>query len=98
MDYREHLATHRRLALLRLLSAAAGYTANASLLTDAVNDLGITSTRDQVISELTWLQEQGLVLIETIAGVTVVTITERGTDVANGRVVVPGVKKPSPGQ
>lgn len=98
MDYREHLATHRRLTLLRLLSAAAGYTANASLLTDAVNDLGITSTRDQVISELTWLQEQGLVLIETIAGVTVVTITERGTDVANGRVVVPGVKKPSPGQ
>lgn len=92
----EHLSRHRRLGILRLLDAAPGYAGNESMLHEAVLQLGVTSTRDQVRSELTWLAEQGLVRTAEIAGLMTATITQRGTEVAKGLVTHPGVKRPSP--
>lgn len=92
----EHLSRHRRCAILRLLNAAPGYVGNESLLYDAVPQLGVTSTRDQIRSELTWLAEQGLVTVETHADLMMARITQRGTEVARGVVENPGVKRPSP--
>ncbi|EBB5010387.1 ArsR family transcriptional regulator, partial [Salmonella enterica] len=37
---------------------------------------------------------QGLVTLETLHGYLVATLTGRGQDVVEGRVSVPGVKKP----
>jgi len=94
--WNEHLARHRRLGILRILNEAPGYAANESLLHEAVLQLGVTSTRDQVRSELTWLAEQGLVKTATIGDLMTATITQRGSDIAQGLTEHPGVRRPSP--
>lgn len=43
------------------------------------------------------LKEQGLVMVEDIGTVLVARLTERGADVAAGRAIVPGVKRPGAG-
>ena len=94
--YAETLRRHRRLSLLRILAEAPAYEANESLLTDVVNHFGVTSTRDQVRTELAWLAEQGLATTEEPGGVRVAKVTQRGLDVAAGRAIHPDVQKPSP--
>lgn len=96
MDYLDHLAEHWRITALRVLSAAPAYRSNDSVLRQAMESFGHALTRDQVKTTLTWLAEQGLVTIEDMRAVLVATLTERGLDVAEGRAVVPGVKKPGP--
>lgn len=95
-DYRNHLAQHMRLALLRLLADAPGYAVNDSLAGSALRQCGFHASRDQVRSELAWLAEQGLCRLEDVGGLTVATLSERGRDVAEGRATVPGVQRPSP--
>lgn len=88
---------HIRLAILRLLDASPGYSANDSVLTDAARSLGLTCTRDQVRGHLAWLEEQRLLTrLEATTGLIVATISERGGDVAQGRSIVNGVQRPSP--
>lgn len=89
--WREHL----RLALLQLLEQASGYSANDSVLTDALRSVGFTASRDQVRAELAWLAEQDLVTSEPLDRLRVATLTGRGQDVATGAATVPGVKRPS---
>lgn len=103
MSYAEHLAEDRRLVLLRLLEQIPGYTANASVLQSGIARIGHHVSRDQVRTDLAWLEEQGLVSLEHLAqlgtsGVTVATLSERGADAARGRAAVPGVKRPAPGR
>lgn len=95
MNFAELASEHRRLAILRLLNDGAGYSLNESILTEAVNRLGVISTRDQVKTDLAWLKEQGLVTTESLHGLTVATLAARGQEVAEGRTSVPGVKRPS---
>ena len=92
--FREHL----RLSLLRMLEGAPGYTANSSILHQVVGDFGLSATRDQVKTELTWLHEQNLVRKREleIGGLVVASLTDRGLDVAEGRASCPGVQRPSP--
>lgn len=61
-----------------------------------VNDFGMSSTRDQIRTDLTWLREQGFVTIRDTAGVMVATLTEAGGEIAAGRRTDPGIAKPSP--
>jgi len=87
---------HLRLSLLRLLESTPGYEANESILHDAVSQLGIRATRDQIRGELTWLREQGLIHVDIIADLMIAKATERGCEVAKGLATHPGVKRPSP--
>lgn len=96
-SYIEHIMEHVRLAILRHLNEAPAYSANDSFLYGLVNRLGLTATRDQIRTALTWLSQQGLVETETIASVMVATITQSGIEVAAGRSIVPGIQRPSPG-
>lgn len=89
--WREHL----RLAILRLLDDASGYSANDSVLSDALRGIGFAASRDQVKAELAWLAEQDLVTCEQLTRLQVATLTGRGQDVATGAATVPGVKRPS---
>lgn len=89
--WREHL----RIALLRTLAKAPANQLNDSILADVVRNAGIGATRDQVRGELQWLSEQGLVGLESFDALVVATLTQRGEDVAVGRSLAPGVKKPS---
>lgn len=96
MSYSETVRLHRRLAILKHLESCAEYTSNASILTDVCNGVGVTSTRDQIIGELAWLREQGLVEYDDRADFIVVTATQRGIEIATGRATHSGVQRPRP--
>ena len=82
-------AESRRCAMLRFLSDSPGYEMNTS---------GHPVSRDQVETDAAWLAEQGLAEIEDLGAVKVLHLTGRGQDVAKGRAVVPGVKRPRAGR
>ena len=95
-QYADFLRQDQRLVMLRILSEVPQYRANSSVITSLLGEFGHHPSRDQVKAELTWLGEQGLVKVEDIGSVLVVTLAERGADVAAGRASVPGVSKPRP--
>lgn len=96
-SFAERLRADRRLVLLRLLAEQNGYRSNSSVLHAGLMHLGIVSARDDVLTDLAWLADQGLLVQEEVApGVVVATLTARGGDVASGLAVVPGVARPSP--
>ena len=97
MNFDSFLREDQRLVILRILSEMPGYSSNSSVLYAALTQFGHTPSRDQIKSELRWLEEQGLVTVEDIETVLVARLTERGADVAVGRAVTPGVKRPSAG-
>lgn len=97
MSFAQLLSEDRRLVILRLLSAAPEYTLNAFVLRPGLEAVGHAVSADQLATELAWLAEQGLVELEAMAGVTVARLAPRGADVASGRIVTPGVKRPEPG-
>ena len=57
--------------------------------------LGLPSSRDQVVTELAWLKEQGLVSYDE-ADFLVVTATGRGVDIARGLATHPDIQRPNP--
>lgn len=97
MNFAQLLSEDRRLVILRLLSAAPEYTLNAFVLRPGLEAVGHSISADQLATELAWLAEQGLVELEAVVNVAVARLTSRGADVASGRVVTPGVKRPEPG-
>ncbi|CAB3834670.1 hypothetical protein LMG26858_00874 [Achromobacter anxifer] len=92
--FSDFLRHDQRLVLLRLLAEMPSYRANSSVLAIALERYGHAMTRDQVKTELRWLEEQGLLSIEDLDTVLVAALRERGQDVATGRTTVPGVKRP----
>lgn len=96
MSYADVVRKHRRLAILRHLEGCAEYTSNASILQSVLLGVGVPSTRDQVVTELAWLREQGLVAYEDRADFIVVAATTRGVEVARGIATHPEVQRPSP--
>ena len=95
-DYPDTVRRHRRLAILRHLADCAEYTGNASILQDVLCGVGVTSTRDQVVTELAWLKEQGFVSYDDRADFIVVTASGRGVEIARGIATHPEVKRPGP--
>jgi hypothetical protein len=85
----------RRLAILRILTQAPAYTANASLIQDFLSDMGMNPSRDVVRSDLAWLDEQGLARMNMAQGVHGAQASSRGLEVAEGKVQVPGIALPA---
>ncbi|MDO8776213.1 MAG: ArsR family transcriptional regulator [Burkholderiaceae bacterium] len=97
MSFQKTITEDRRLSLLLVLAETPGYSANAFLLRDAIGQIyGHSASIDQVCGDIAWLAEQALVTARAAGDVTLATMTARGADVAAGRAVVPGVKKPMP--
>lgn len=96
IQYAETLRKHRRLAILRHLEAIPEYTGNASILQDVLRGLGLPVSRDQVVTELAWLMEQGFVSYDSGADFVVVTATARGVDIARGLATHPEIQRPGP--
>lgn len=93
-QFANYIREDQRLVILRVLANMPSYTANSSVLHGALTQVGHNPSRDQIKTEIQWLAEQGLVTVEPVFDLLVARITERGTDVAAARTVVPGVKKP----
>ncbi len=96
MSYGETLQKHRRLAILRFLKDCDGYTANGSIIRDVVNAVGVTSSSDQITTELSWLKEQGLIALEDLGSLLLATATARGVEIAQGIATHPAIQRPSP--
>ena len=98
MPLSQLMAEHQRLVILRLLSEVNGYDLNASILQDGLNAYGLDISRDGLLTQLAWLEEQNLVTLNRLIGTTLATLNSRGLDVVNGHARVPGIKRPSPGE
>lgn len=99
MKFAEELAQHRRLSILRTLAESDG-RANDSVLKSALEMVGLSAglTRQVVREDLEFLQKMGCVKLDWYSETLVVaTIKERGVDVAEGRIRIDGVHKPSVG-
>ena len=96
MNYADHSRRHRRIAILRWLNDSPGYTSNAAMIHDVLLRFGITSTRDQVTTELAWLAENGFVACDPAAPFVVATATTRGVEIATGMATHPEIQRPSP--
>lgn len=92
--FADYLREDQRLVILRVLSDMPSYRANSSVLYNLLDTFGHSPSRDQVKSHLRWLEEQDLVEIEDVSDLLIATLTSRGQDVAQGRVMVDGVKRP----
>lgn len=93
MTLRALLNEDQRLVLLRSLLECGG-DANESVLQTCLDTYGHRVSRDAVRGHLAWLDEMGLVSVREVAGCMVATVAGRGQEVAEGRMQVPGVKKP----
>lgn len=83
---------HIRGALLGLLRD--GTRANDSVLDDALDQIkGVQASRDQVRTQLRWLEQQGLVTVEDVGGYLVARITQQGRDFEDGSVHIDGIKR-----
>jgi len=94
--FKDTMQQHLRITLLRLLWEQPDFSLNDSILNDLSGDYGFSPSRDRVRTELAWLAEQGLITSDDLGGLVVATLTQRGADVARGRCIVPGVKRPAP--
>lgn len=95
--YQQHLAEDRRLCILRLLHESGG-SANESVLQAGLEQLGHRGQpRETIREDIRFLLDAGLLVVEWFGSVQVCTISRRGVDVAEGRIKVEGIKKPSIG-
>ncbi|WP_242415070.1 ArsR family transcriptional regulator [Sphingomonas panni] len=96
-NFYDYTMGHARLAVLRALAEAVQHTANDSVLSMVMDTLGLPVTRDQLRTQLGWLEEQGLIrLARPTDNLLVASLRERGADVAIGRAHVEGIQRPSP--
>lgn len=99
--YRAFLDADRRICLLRSLCGMPGSRANHLVLYEVLAGLGHAVSLDTLLGDLAWLTDLGLVTCDCLqpggGGCTVATLSPRGRDVALGRAVVPGIRRPLPG-
>lgn len=98
MNYSEYMASARRLRILKILKDIQGYRANELVLGDLVDAYGYSISHDQLRTDMAWLAEQGLITIDDIADIRIAGLTQRGADVAAGKITTPGVDRPAPEQ
>ena len=95
--YEEFLRSDRRLCILRLLTEING-SANESVLHSGLEALGhVRIPRDEIRKDIRFLIDNGCATNEWYGDLQVVFITRRGVEVAEGRLGVEGIKKPSIG-
>lgn len=98
MSYAKEVSRHRRLTILRFLSDSPEYTSNAALLQSVCAEFGIASTRDQIKTEILWLEQNGFVTSQDNADFIVATATQSGLEIASGLTKHPGIIRPRPEQ
>jgi len=98
MSFEDTLSADRRLVILRALQQDPGFDLNAAVLLGVLESFGHRISHDRLRADLEWLAEQGYCTLQAVATIQVARITDRGADVALGRTVVHGVRRPAPGE
>jgi len=86
----------QRLALLRWLHAMPTYTGNEELAERYLAAVGLVTAHADLRERLRELEREELVTLRMRCALMVITLTRRGSDAAQGLVVVEGVRKPGP--
>lgn len=90
----DFIADDQRLVILRSLADYGGELGE-SVLQDCLDDYGHRLSRDRVRAHLSRLAEMQLIRLRTLVnGYFIAELSGRGQEVAEGRICVPGVKKP----
>ena len=88
----------RRLIMLRALAEEPDYSLSDIVLRGLLAEFGHDVPLDSVRGDLSWLETRDLVTLGEAGSAVVATITNKGVDVAKGRVRVEGVRRPRPGE
>lgn len=99
MIYHDLVTADIRLRLLQLLSGKPVYTGNeVALQAELASKYGHAIGRDRVRTELTWLEDQGLLVLQKPGGIMLATLSGTGQEVSGGISRNPGVAVPRPGE
>lgn len=98
MNYQDFQTEGRRLGILRILCRCNLFTNNEYSLRDELGgNYGHHVSKDVLHSDLAWLEEQSLVIVQQPRAGWIATLTGRGQDAAEGRARIPGIAQPQPG-
>jgi hypothetical protein len=96
MSMREIIEREARLVILKELREQPNGSLNSALLQSTLEAFGIARSRDWVHYQLAALAEIGAVTTTDAGTVRVASITARGLDHVERRIVLESVKRPSP--
>ncbi len=95
-NMRDIIREEARLIMLRELAAQGNYSGNESLLQTALESFGIAKARDWVREELRRLEDLGAIRITMAGNIIVATATMKGLEHVERRLIIEGIKRPSP--
>lgn len=97
MNFAKIVEEESRLIILRTLAEQPDARLNSSLLqSDLAERWAINRSRDWVHLQIGELANLGAVTVVSAGSVQIATLTQRGLDHVERRLLLPGVKKPSP--
>ena len=85
-----------RLIILKALAVEPNYSHNESVLTDTLETFGVLRPRAWVRDEMRWLATMGAVKITEAGSVLIATLTDKGREHVERRMLIEGVKRPGP--
>ena len=95
-DFIQLINEDQRLCIVRTLDEMPSMSANCSILQQGLEIYAHHISRDKVHTHLNWLEENGIVSLKQVHSSKITTLTQRGIDIAKGRVSQPGIKRPAP--
>jgi hypothetical protein len=93
---RDIIREEARLIALRELHTQTNYALNDALLQQTLESFGIAKSRDWVREELSYLENVGAITRTVAGSVVVARLTPKGVEHVERRLVIEGVKRPSP--
>jgi hypothetical protein len=97
MSLAQIIEQEARLVILRTLAEQPDQRLNSALLqADLAERWAINKSRDWVHFQIAALADLGAVAVTPMGSVQIASLTTRGLDHVERRVVLPGVKRPSP--
>lgn len=98
MSFTEIVERESRLVALRLLAEQPDRRLNSSLMREALAESwAINRSREWLHVQLRFLAELGAVTLTEAGAVLIATLTDRGLDHVERRIILDGVKRPSMG-
>jgi hypothetical protein len=96
MSMTQIIEREARLVILKALVEQPDSRLNSSLLQQTLTTFGLSKSRDWVHEQLRWLAEIGAVALADAGTVRIASLTTKGLDHVERRIVIEGVKRPSP--
>ncbi|WP_316171075.1 hypothetical protein [Bradyrhizobium sp. SZCCHNRI1058] len=93
---RDIIREEARLIILRELHQQTNYSHSDSLLQPVLEAFGIAKSRAWIREELNYLENVGAISKTSVGSVMVATLLPKGVEHVERRLVIEGVKRPSP--